>query len=100
MITMMITTSEELDDPPHQELLHIIYIYLYGVLYYTSEELDDPPHHPGAWTLSRVNSTGQHHELLSLIVIMIISILMVMIVILIILTLMVMTSLTLLLQWF
>ena len=32
----------------------------------TSEELYNPPHHPRAWTFSRVNSTSEHHKLLSL----------------------------------
>ena len=37
----------------------------------TCEELDHPPHHPGAGTLARVNSAGENHKLLSLLMLVI-----------------------------
>ena len=37
----------------------------------TCEELDHPPHHPGAGALARVNSAGENHKLLALLMLVI-----------------------------
>ena len=47
-------------------MMIIIMIIKITIMMITSEELDDAPHHPGAWALSRMNSAGQHHKLLAL----------------------------------
>ena len=68
MIKMTIT-SEERYDPPHHPVRHQHEHDHHNDeddQKITSEELYDPPHHPRAWTFSRMNSTSEHHKLLSL----------------------------------